>query len=416
MKPTNKNSAKTTQPNRRAAANKKKKIIISCVSALLAVVLVITLVSLFKKANMPALAYSTQYKIDEVTLGNVSTTISGSGSLTPVHSETLKASALLEALEEDSDSDDGDSASAQSESGEGMLNGGSTMPSQTPAVIVGGTVQSVAVRAGDIVDAGDEIATIIVESEETAEGEEATTRKLVAPYNAVILESYLHEGDAVTDSTSVVMLLSVDDGYTMTISVDENNISLIEFGQEVEISIDVSSEEMPTGYVTDISYNGSTSGSTTAYKISVTFDYVENTYPGMSVSAEIVIDRSEDGLLVPVSAIQTSGDTKYVYLAPSDAALADVYEDGELDVTKLTKVTVTEVASDGSYTLVEGDGLEEGDLVVVITMTSNETGSTASGGSGSGSFPGGSFGSGSFPGGSFPGGEMPDFGSFPFGS
>lgn len=223
----------------------------------------------------------------------------------------------------------------------------------------------------------------------------------------LFLSGYLHEGDEISDETNIAMFMSTD-GYQMTISVDETNISLVKLGQAVEITIDASNEEMPTGKVTDISYNGSTSGSTTAYKLTVTFDYVEGTYPGMSVSAEIVIEDSGDGLLVPVSAVQTSGDTNYVYLAPSGAALADVYEEGDIDVTKLTKVTVTTGMSDGSYIMIESGNLSEGDLIVVITRTSTLTGSENSGGGndGMGSFDGGSFPSGGFPGGDF------DFGDF----
>lgn len=517
MKPTAKPTGKSTQPNRRAAAKKKKTIIISCVAAVLAIALIVTLVVVIKKANAPTPTVTTSYKVDEVTVGNVSTTISGSGSLTPIKSETLTAADLLAPIEAKiaevtAISDEGvltltiysltedgadyeitnvkiidftnyeatekteeytigttdkiytvangtldeiesteivvgdklviydaseefknlivyhaesEGSQAQSSStGNGSANGGYTgsMPSiedVTIPEIAHGTIKTVNVQVGDTVEAGDVIAVIVFENEET--------RNILAPYDAVILEWYLGEGDEVADETSVAMFMGTD-GYKMTISVDENNISLVELGQDVEISIDASNEEMPTGKVTDISYNGSASGSTTAYKLTVTFDYVEGTYPGMSVSAEVVIEDSGEGLLVPVSAVQTSGDTKYVYLAPSGAKLADVYEDGDIDVSKLTKVTVTTGMSDGSYIMIESGNLSEGDLVVVITRTSTLTGSEGSDDDGRGGmsgFPGGSgsFPGGSFPGGSFPGGDLPEGfdpsqfgGGFPFGN
>lgn len=410
MKPNanTKPAEKNTQPNRRAAAKKKKTIIISCVAAVLAIALIITLVVVIKKANTPAPSITTTYKVQEVTVGNVSTTISGSGSLTPVTSKTFAAAELLVELEEDTESE----ASAQAEGGVGA--GTVTIP-EMPDEIVGGTIQTVNVQVGDTVAEGDVIAVIVFESEET--------RNILAPYNAVILEWYLHEGDEVADDTGVGMFMGTDDGYTMTISVDENNISAIELGQDVEISVDASGEEMPTGSVTDISYNGSTSGSATAYKITVTFDYVEGTYPGMSVSAEVVIEDSGEGLLVPVSAIQTSGDTKYVYLAPDGAALADTYEDGDIDISELTKVTVTTGMSNGTYIMIESSNLEEGDLIMEITRTSTLTGSDSSDDEGGRGGMGGGmpdFG-GSMPdfGGSMPdfGGSMPNFGGgFPFGN
>ena len=188
----------------------------------------------------------------------------------------------------------------------------------------------------------------------------------------------------------------------MNISVDELNISFVALDQEVNITIDAVGGDY-TGAVTDISYNGSTSGSTAAYQIEVAFDYVEGTYPGMSVAAEIVIEDSGDGLLVPVDAVYTSGDTNYLYLAPNGVSLGDAYDGEELDTSKLTKTTVETGMSDGTYIIIESDELEEGDLIVATTITSSLTGSDSSGSGGMGSFPGGSL----------PDGL--DFGDFDFG-
>ena len=434
-------TGKTAQPNRRAAEKKKKTIVLAAVSGVLVIALVIALIVVIRKANTPALTTTTQYTVNEVTVGNVSTTVSGSGSLTPITSRTLTAAELLGAAEETDETDeteedteetgteaagdDGTGALADSgiETGTGS-NAGSGLPAspQTPA-IAGGSIQSLNVQVGDTVEQGEVLAVIAFGSAETADGEDgsekASTANILAPYDTVILEWYLQEGDEVSDDTEVGLFMGTD-GYTLNISVDETNIASVGLGQDVEISIDASSEEMPIGTVTDISYNGSTSGSTAAYKITVTFDYVAGTYPGMGVSAEIVIEDSGDGLLVPVSAVQTSGDTKYVYLAPSGASLADVYEDGELDTADLTKVTVTTGMSDGSYIIIESGNLDEGDLIVSITRTSTQTGTDGSGSSGGmggfgdlggmGSFPGGDFDFGDFDPSQFPSG------SFPFGN
>lgn len=88
------------------------------------------------------------------------------------------------------------------------------------------------------------------------------------------------------------------DGFTMGIAVDELNISSVALEQEVSFTIDAVDGDY-TGSVTAISYNGSTSGGKTAYQITATVDYVEGVYPGMSASAEIVIEDSGDGRLFP---------------------------------------------------------------------------------------------------------------------
>ena len=60
----------------------------------------------------------------------------------------------------------------------------------------------------------------------------------------------------------------------------------------------------------------------------------------MSASAEIVIEDSGDGLIVPVDAVGTSGDENYVYLAPSGSEPGDSYEEDAINTEDLTRVTV----------------------------------------------------------------------------
>ncbi len=401
--------------NRRAAQKRKKIIIISAVSAVLLIAAIAAIVIIILNNNRLSSTRITTYNIDEVTYGNVSTTISGSGSLSPVTKETLTISSCIKiedtdtSTDADTNTDDGTStdndtdsgAVTQSDSGTGSGAGGE-VPSLDTLPAITGVISDVEFSVGDTVDEGDVIAVVTFDDDTTAD--------IVAPYDAVLLEFYLHEDDVVTMTSSVAMFMGTD-GYSMTVSVDETNISTIELGQEVAITIDaVSTDEDIVGSVTDISYNGSTSGSVTAYGITVTFDYVEGTYPGMSVSAEIVIEDSGDGLLVPVDAVYTSGDTKYIYLAPSDAEFGAVYEEGDIDTSKLTKITVETGMSDGSFIIIESDELEEGDLIVITTITSTLTGLESEGGgnSGTGGFGGGGFGGG----GGFPGGGNFDFGDF----
>ena len=415
--------------NSKSKKSVKIKKIIFAVALVLVVALVAILVVPKLLPKKVASTRITTYKVDEITYGNVSTTISGSGSLTPITKETLTAVELLDEDESEEESEDEVETAAETSGQTGTMPGMGTV--QTPAVLVGAVVDTVNVKVGDTVSEGDVIATIRFEDEESdeetdeeSEEETVTTRDIIAPYDAVILEFYLDEDTEIADSTNVAMFMGTE-GYTMSISVDENNISTVELGQEVEVKIDAVSGTY-TGAVTDISYDGSTSGSTTSYKIEATFDYVEKTYPGMSVSAEIVIEDSGEGLLVPVDAVYTSGDTKYVYLAPGSASLGDEYDEGDLDLSKLEKVTVTTGMSDGTYIMIESSSLSEDDLIIITSITSTMTGSEGSdrenggmsgfpGGMGGGSFPGGSgggfdfgdmpegFNPGQFGGGSFPG-------------
>lgn len=354
MKQTTNTTRKT--PQKSNAAKYKKPIIISAIVLSIAIAAVVILPKLIKNGDSSSRV--TTYNIEKITYGNVTQTISGSGNLSPVKSETIKSSK-------------------------------------------GGEVESVNYKAGDAVADGDVIAVI--------NGEDIT-----APFDGILIEQPLKVGDEVAVGGSAAMIMSKD-GFTMGIAVDETEISSVALDQEVSFTVDAIDGEY-TGKVTAISYNGSSNGGTTAFQITAAVEYAEGIYPGMSASAKIVIEDSGEGLLVPVDAVGTSGDDSYVYIAPSDTKEGDVYEDDQLDVSKLTKITVETGMSDGSYMIVKSDELSEGDLIVITKVTSTQTGSDKSneqGGFGGGNgFPGGmDFGDFDF--GDFDPSQMPQGGSFP---
>lgn len=340
-----------TRPDQGAAAKKAgfkhaKPIAITAVVLAVAIAAALVLPRAFRAASDTRI---TTYQVEEITYGNVSTTISGSGTLTPVTQETLT------------------SASA-------------------------GEVESVSFTVGDEVAEGDVLAVIASDN-----GDEEIT----APCDGILIEFPVKAGTEVAADGSVAMIMGKD-GFTMGIAVDELDIASIALGQEVSFAIDAVDGDY-TGSVTAISYNGSTSGGTTAYQITAAVDYIEGVYPGMSASAEIVIEDSGDGLLVPVDAVGTSGDDNYIYLAPSGAELGASYEEGEIDLNDLTQITVETGMSDGSYMRIESDELAEGDLIVVTQITSALTGSEEEGEDGGFGGMGG-----------FPGGGGMDFGDFDF--
>ena len=346
MQTNTKNNVKSIpqRPSNKKGFKYKKPIIITAICLIVVIVAAIILPKVIGGKNISTRVVT--YNVDEITQGNVTQTISGSGTLTPVTKETLTSSK-------------------------------------------GGEVDEVNYKVGDTVEEDAVIATI--------DGTD-----IVAPCDGILLELPIAVGDEVAVGGSVAMVMGKD-GFTMGIAVDETEISSVALDQEVTFTIDALNEEK-TGKVTQISYNGSSSGGSVAFQITATVDYVEGVYPGMSASAEIVIEDSGEGLLVPVDAVLTSGDDNYIYLAPSGSEVGTVYEEGEIDLSRLTKITVETGMSDGSYMIIESDEIAEGDLIVITKITSTLTGSDSE------DSEGGFGGMGGFPGG---GGGM-DFGDFDF--
>ena len=247
----------------------------------------------------------------------------------------------------------------------------------------------------------------------TAEDTAGETMEYTAPYDCVVLEIPVAAEDQLAAGEEVAMVMGTD-GFTMGIAVDEQDIALIQVGQEAAFTIDAVEDGEVTGAISQVSYNGSSNGSATAYQITAQIGYVEGVYPGMSASAQIVVEESGEGLLVPVEAVQTSGDDSFLYLAPSDGEEGAEYEEGDIDLSELTQVTVETGDSDGSYLLVTCDELSEGDLILVPHLTSTATGSGGEEG-GLGGFSGmpGGMDFGDFDFSNFDPSTMPQGGSFP---
>ena len=347
---------------------KKKKtvkwVVVAAIAVAVAVAAALILPKLLAKSD--ASTRTVTYNVEEITYGSVSTTVSGSGNLSPVSKQTFTAEYAAE-------------------------------------------ITAVNFTVGGEAAEDDVIASVTYTKVDRFGNESTEDADITAPFDGVIIELPVSEGGEIAQGDEICMVMGKD-GFVMSISVDELNISAIELGQDVKYTIDALDGSY-SGKVTAISYNGSTSGSSTSYKIEATLDYIEGVYPGMSASAVIVIEDSGEGMLVPVDAVYSSGDTSYVYLAPSGDEIGKEYAEDAIDLTKLTKATVTTGMSDGSYILIASDSLSKGDGIIVKKVTSTATGSDSDSRSGSRDFPGGfDFGGGEFPG----GGSFPDFGGSGF--
>lgn len=163
--------------NRRAAQKKKKTIIISAVATVLVIAIIVTIVLVAQRNNMPETTRITTYNIDEITYGNVSTTISGTGLLSPITKATLTLADCLEEedtdtetetetgteteteTETESESESNSGTSTQSDSG--TVSGATPgMPSIDTLPTITGVISDIAVSVGDTVAEGDVIAVV----------------------------------------------------------------------------------------------------------------------------------------------------------------------------------------------------------------------------------------------------------------
>ena len=177
-------------------------------------------------------------------------------------------------------------------------------------------------------------------------------------------------GDTVASGTTVCTLTGTG-GFTIALSIDELDIASVKLGQSATITLDALDGDF-TGTVTNISYSGSGSY-VTSYTATITTESIEGAYPGMSASAKIVTETSGEAMIVPVSAVQYEGDTAFVYLAADGTNAGTMLSESEMNLDKLTKLTVTTGMSDGSYIVVTAEGLAAGDVICSPERTSTAT-------------------------------------------
>lgn len=225
---------------------------------------------------------------------------------------------------------------------------------------------------------------------------------LTAPYDLVISSYSVPSTGSKATSSHYIEVKDLDN-LTTTLTISENEIANISTGQEVQITLTADTNITYTGTITKIDSVGTYSASGTTFSADVSFTNDGNAKLGMSVSCTIQIEELKDVLTVPINAVQTTDNKKYVV----------VVENGE---TK--EVEIQTGLSDDEYVEVTS-GLEEGQIVQVVTTTkqntvrnSNSNNGTSDRNQGPGEGGRGSFDQSSMPS-DMGGGEMPNRGEMP---
>ena len=180
---------------------------------------------------------------------------------------------------------------------------------------------------------------------------------LTATYNLVVSSYSVPETESKCTSSNYIEVQTTDD-LIMTISVNENQISKLSKDQEVTITPTTDESLNYTGTVTKIDSVGTYASSGTTFNVSISFKNDGNLKLGMSASCEVVLEEVTNVLTVPIAAVQTEDDKKYV---------VTINDNGDEE-----NVEITTGLSDDDYVEIKS-GLEEGQIVQVVTTTTKST-------------------------------------------
>ena len=224
---------------------------------------------------------------------------------------------------------------------------------------------------------------------------------ITSPISGTVVDKNYKAGE--TSEANQVLCSIYDLSYlTMTLSVDELDISNIAVGQTVTVTADAVEDQVYEGVVTKVSVAGTSTGSATTYPVTIRIDETDGLLPGMSVDAVIQLDSATDVLAIPSAALQR-GNTVLVTADSPSAVDGTLVESDSEDGVDYYSVEVTIGVSGDEYIEIVS-GLQEGDTVAYIAPSASED----SFGMGMmGEMPGGMMGGGMPSGGAMPSGGGP---------
>ncbi len=201
---------------------------------------------------------------------------------------------------------------------------------------------------------------IVYEGENILEYTDGTY--LTAEYDCVINSFNVPETESICTSSNYVEVQTMEE-LNMTLSISETEISSVEIGQEVEITLTADESKTYTGEITKIDAVGTYSSSGTTFSAIVTFENDGNIKIGMSASCEVILEEAEDVIAVPIAAVQITDDSRYVIV---------VNENGETE-----NVEVETGISDDTYVEITS-GLNGGETIQLIETTTISNSSSSS--------------------------------------
>lgn len=176
-----------------------------------------------------------------------------------------------------------------------------------------------------------------------------------APFSGVITSKSINPGEMVSPTVPVISIANLDT-VVVQANVSEDQVNMIQVGQELEVKVGSVRQEPFTGTVTNIAQ--AASPTTKAYPVKIMIkNPLHLLKPGMF--AEVTLRFSdEEGIIIPVEALLQDEDGSFVWVLDNGLAarrgVAAGQSDGKYVIIKSGLSEGETVATAGTDTLSEG--------------------------------------------------------------
>lgn len=113
----------------------------------------------------------------------------------------------------------------------------------------------------------------------------------------------------------VLMTVTPQDVVSLTITLDEKDISKVSVGQTAEVAVEAIRGETFEAEVVKVGTSGTNNGGSSKFTAKLELDYAENMLDGMSATAALPLYTKMDVLTIPVEALVEDGAQTVVYTA-----------------------------------------------------------------------------------------------------
>jgi HlyD family secretion protein len=217
---------------------------------------------------------------------------------------------------------------------------------------------------------------------------------ICAPISGIVLERNVEPGQTVAATLQAPVLFTIAEDLRrmeLQVALDEADVGKVRVGQKAAFRVDAYPDRKFPAEVQTIHFASETVQGVVTYKVILTVDNSELTLrPGMTATAEIVVEEVKDALLVPNAALRFSAAPRQTpeqsrglldallprppQFRPSSRpagtgtsrALWVLRDDGPVEVL------VTTAATDGRKTQILGDDISPGERVIVDTVSGGE--------------------------------------------
>lgn len=266
-----------------------------------------------------------------------------------------------------------------------------TMTSESAA-----TVRKIYVSEGESVSQGDKLLRL-------SDGE-----VFKADFDGEVNEISVEEGDEISANASLIQIVDFSN-LQVSIRVDEYSVIDLYVGEACNVAVTALDQTFDStiSHINRISSGGN---STAYYTVTAEFSGTENVLPGMQVTVTIPEDEADDVIILNRDALSFTGDNSaYVFMQNEDGDMEQVQVEVGVDNDNYVEIKSGLSEGDTVYVAVETSTSSSSGLASLFSSLTGSTtqSTTSSSGMPSGNMGGGNMPSGNMGGGNFSGGGMP---------